>query len=125
MKRVFFGDYTNLSVYNNIVRPIWSALSGSSTKTIYTTLIDSVYANTITWVGETSNEWNNPWNWSPRQIPGQVQDVIIPAITSPKFNPTISASGFSCNNLTISPDASLTIPEGIVFTVNGNLILEK
>jgi len=38
---VFFGDYTNISAYNNIVRPIWTALSGYSTKTIYTALIDN------------------------------------------------------------------------------------
>lgn len=40
---VFFGDYTNISAYNNVVRPIWTALSGSSTKTIYTALIDTLY----------------------------------------------------------------------------------
>jgi hypothetical protein len=27
---VFFGDYTNLSVHNNIVRPIWTRLDGGS-----------------------------------------------------------------------------------------------
>jgi len=122
---VFFGDYTNLSVYNNIVRPIWSALSGNSTKTIYTSLIDSIYASTITWEGETSSAWNNPWNWSPHQVPSPDQDVVIPAVISPKFYPAINSSGFSCNNLTILADATLTIPAGIVFTVNGNMTLKK
>ncbi len=27
---VFFGDYTNLSVHNNIIRPIWTRLDGSN-----------------------------------------------------------------------------------------------
>ncbi len=36
---VFFGDYTGISVYNNIVRPIWMAYS-SSTLSVWTALID-------------------------------------------------------------------------------------
>ncbi len=36
---VFFGDYTNVTANNNIVRPIWTALFGSDLK-IYTALIN-------------------------------------------------------------------------------------
>ena len=36
---VFFGDYTGISAYNNIVRPIWMAYS-SSTLSVWTALID-------------------------------------------------------------------------------------
>lgn len=43
---VFFGDYTNLSVYNDIARPIWTRLDNFSTS-IYTALVNtSIIGNT-------------------------------------------------------------------------------
>ncbi|NVO18055.1 MAG: exo-alpha-sialidase [Bacteroidetes bacterium] len=122
---VFFGDYTNITAHNNIVRPIWAALSGSNAKSINTALIDSVYSSSVTWEGSVSIDWSNPWNWSPRQVPKQDQDVNIPAVPVSRFSPTVAASGFSCNNLTISAEAKLTIPDGIIFTINGNLNIQK
>jgi hypothetical protein len=39
---VFFGDYTNVSVHNGMVRPIWARLNGSSgsNMSIYTAIVD-------------------------------------------------------------------------------------
>jgi len=42
---VFFGDYTNIAAYNNLVRPIWTRLDGDQLS-ILTTLIDSLYTGT-------------------------------------------------------------------------------
>ena len=39
---IFFGDYTNITAYNNIVRPIWTRLQGSNLS-IYTAIVDSIY----------------------------------------------------------------------------------
>jgi hypothetical protein len=39
---IFFGDYTNISVYNGMVRPIWTRLDGFQLS-IWTALIDSMY----------------------------------------------------------------------------------
>lgn len=36
---VFFGDYNNISAYNNIVRPIWTRLENGA-RSIYTAIID-------------------------------------------------------------------------------------
>ncbi|MFC2101585.1 T9SS type A sorting domain-containing protein [Bacteroidota bacterium] len=38
---VFFGDYTNISAHNGIVRPIWTRLEGGSLS-VWTALIDSL-----------------------------------------------------------------------------------
>ena len=38
---VFFGDYTNISAHNNIVRPIWTRLHNNELS-VWTALIDSV-----------------------------------------------------------------------------------
>jgi hypothetical protein len=36
---VFFGDYNNLTAHNNIVRPIWTRMDGTSTS-VYTALVN-------------------------------------------------------------------------------------
>ncbi len=36
----FFGDYTHITAYNNVVRPIWTAMDARGTKTIYTALVN-------------------------------------------------------------------------------------
>jgi len=38
----FFGDYTNVFAYNNVVRPIWGRLDGSSLS-VYTAIIDTTF----------------------------------------------------------------------------------
>lgn len=42
----FFGDYTNLTVFNNIVRPIWTRMDGNNTS-VWTALVqpDAITAN--------------------------------------------------------------------------------
>ncbi len=52
-ENVFFGDYTNISAYNDLVRPMWTRLDGSSLS-VWTAIVnpDSVEVsleNNITW----------------------------------------------------------------------------
>ena len=42
---VFFGDYTNISAYNNIIRPIWGRLD-LDTLSIWTAIVDSLFTGT-------------------------------------------------------------------------------
>ena len=42
---IFFGDYTNISAHNNVVRPIWGRMDGS-VQSIYTAIIDSSFLGT-------------------------------------------------------------------------------
>ncbi|MGA3014068.1 MAG: sialidase family protein [Bacteroidales bacterium] len=121
---IFFGDYTNISAYNNIVRPVWEDENGSSdTKTIYMALIDSIYTNPITWSGGTSTDWNNPWNWTPWSVPTGNQDVVIPQVAAARYYPNVNIAGLSCNNLTINANASVTVPASMTFEVKGNLTI--
>ena len=39
---VFFGDYTNISAHNNMVRPIWARLQNNALS-VHTALIDTIY----------------------------------------------------------------------------------
>ena len=40
-KMSFFGDYTHVTAANNVVRPIWTAMSGYGQKSIYTALVNT------------------------------------------------------------------------------------
>jgi hypothetical protein len=45
---VFFGDYTNVTAHNNVVRPIWTAMNSDGKKTVFTALVktDNLTSNT-------------------------------------------------------------------------------
>jgi hypothetical protein len=43
----FFGDYTNVAVFNNVVRPIWTAMNSDGRKTVYTALVNSDFLVSI------------------------------------------------------------------------------
>jgi hypothetical protein len=49
MAAVFFGDYIGISAHNNVVRPIWTQMSGGNLS-VYTAIVDpltlSIYKNT-------------------------------------------------------------------------------
>jgi len=115
----FFGDYTNISAHNNIVRPIWATCDNSN-QSIKIAIIDSLFVTNVMWTGNQTSNWNNPWNWTPRMVPGSSQNVIIPQVISERY-PTVNVNGLSCNNLTINENAYLTIPENITLTINGTV----
>lgn len=74
----------------------------------------------VTWVGNISTDWNNPANWNPNAVPTAMQDVIIPEVMSPNQYPIVNVTGLSCKNLTLHPNASMTVPAGKVFKAIGN-----
>jgi hypothetical protein len=74
----------------------------------------------LTWVGSVSADWNNPANWSPPGVPTALQNVIIPDVGSPNFNPIVNVPGLSCKNLTLHPGATMVVPEGNQFKTQGN-----
>lgn len=39
---IFFGDYTNISAYNNMVRPVWARMNGGSLS-VWTAIIDTTF----------------------------------------------------------------------------------
>ena len=62
-ENIFFGDYTNISVENGIIRPIWTRLHNNQLS-VYTDLVDLVYLsdkpNQITQENIVSNVFPNP-----------------------------------------------------------------
>ncbi|MFZ4522393.1 MAG: choice-of-anchor J domain-containing protein [Bacteroidales bacterium] len=83
----------------------------------------SVYESEVSWNGAVSGSWEEPANWTPPGVPIKFQNVTIPSGTP--NNPEVYSTGLECRDLTIDPDASLTIyPDGEV-QVNGELTLRN
>ncbi len=74
----------------------------------------------LTWVGSVSSDWNNPANWNPHAVPTLMQDVIVPDVVSPNFDPVVNVPGLGCKNLTLQPGAMMTVPEGNEFKTKSN-----
>lgn len=79
-----------------------------------------VVSNDITWTGNTSNDWNDATNWSCGFLPKSTSNVIVPSglVTYP----TITSGNLGiCNNITIQPNASLTISNSVL-EIKGSII---
>jgi hypothetical protein len=77
-------------------------------------------ATQSTWIGGTSNDWFTASNWcGGGGVPTSTIDVLIPS-NGALFMPTISSTGATCRNITISSGTSLTLSGGNGLSVNGN-----
>jgi PKD repeat protein len=73
------------------------------------------------WNGGTSGsptDWNTANNWDDGRVPTSTIDVIIPAGLS--YYPVVSGS-YSCDDLNIRDNSTLTVQPGATINVNGNL----
>ncbi len=69
----------------------------------------------IHWVGGSSSHFNDPANWSPPQVPGIADDVIIDPVGAVSLD---SPANTTINSLSLVATATLTIVGGTSFTVN-------
>ena len=74
----------------------------------------------LTWMGNVSPDWNHAANWDPQGVPTIFQDVIIPDVGSPNFDPVVNVPGLSCRDLTLHPGANMVVPEGHGFKTKGD-----
>ncbi len=68
----------------------------------------------VTWTGNVSTFWEDPANWEPMQLPGSNSEVIIPS-GRPRY--PIVAANTQVRKLSCESGASVTVAEGISFTV--------
>lgn len=82
---------------------------------------DQLFAQTNTWDGSTSGNWNTSSNWSLNVVPTSSHDVVIPDGITATITVNTAAvcksltmnGGGSANTLTISGTNSLTVTNGI------------
>ena len=62
------------------------------------------------WIGCEDSDWNNPANWLTGVIPGTLDDVVI----SVSGNYPAITGTLTCNSISVSPGACLTVESGAV-----------
>ncbi|MCX6351985.1 MAG: SBBP repeat-containing protein [Bacteroidetes bacterium] len=65
------------------------------------------------WAGGTSNNWNNPKNWSTGKVPGINDSVVIDTIK--KYAPVINSIAYA-KHLTITKNGKLTINDSLIIS---------
>ncbi|MCS7074720.1 MAG: hypothetical protein NZ108_09660, partial [Bacteroidia bacterium] len=89
--------------------PVWIRVWGKNgTSGTFTLTATDPIANTFTWTGAVSTDWNNPANWSACNVPNAFSNVTIPTVTN---KPIISGNAMT-RNLTI-----LNNPSGNTLTI--------
>ena len=96
----------------------------------FLTLGNLINAQTIIkWKGGTpgqKNEWNNPRNWIPQQIPGEQNLVIIPNRNSQgKAYPVIHSAVAPIAHLTIEDGASVTLCPNASLIIDGQFVYQN
>ncbi|MCK9400620.1 MAG: hypothetical protein M0Q51_11595, partial [Bacteroidales bacterium] len=81
------------------------------------TIGNSVLSNT-TWNGSISTVWTNPGNWTPKGIPSDLSDVIIPDTSTTINNPTLGIS-LAVGRLTIESGGILNSAATSTVTISG------
>ncbi len=109
----YFTDLPNVDVQEfDIAYSIGKIRAATNGRGLWESDLAVAVPTSLTWVGNISSDWNNPGNWSPHGVPTSIQDVIIPDINAPNFDPVVNVSGLSCKNLTLHPNATMTVPVG-------------
>ena len=70
--------------------------------------ITNVNANTITWIGSSSGNWNNTSNWSPASIPTNVDDVIFNTSVTVNMD-NLSSMTYVINSLKITNNVTVEL----------------
>jgi M6 family metalloprotease-like protein len=73
-------------------------------------------SGTNQWTGSVSTDWFTPSNWSAGLVPTSTNDVEIPSGTP--NSPAISASGATCQNITIQNGAELSMDGSVAQTLS-------
>lgn len=102
----------NVNKLQYCIRQLWCFLAAFSLTTI-------ALAQTNTWEGDVSDDWNTGGNWSLGVIPTSSTIVVI-GNGSPN-NPVVkNSSNAQCNRMTMIDSGSLTIDNGGILTINGS-----
>jgi len=107
----FNGSIDEIQIYNR-------ALAAFEINSI---TIETAPSQPRVWLGSTGATWSNPSNWNPGGIPKSPDNIFVPG-SAPNM-PTVNANSLSCNDLTLAKNATLSVPIGINFIVNGSLTL--
>ncbi|GEM_PF-4649464 len=72
---------------------------------IQPSVVKAQCTDTLTWNGSANDDWGNPHNWSPADVPNPFLYVRIPDSTNIPNQPKVSASDAICAQLEINTDS--------------------
>jgi uncharacterized repeat protein (TIGR01451 family) len=110
-------DCSNLGV-NNVTLTVTDKYGNSASCT--TTVTVSLGTSKGTWAGRVSSNWSDCKNWSGGLIPDITTDVTVPVVST-GFYPVISSSTASARNITINPNAYITVNGSGVLQIGGTI----
>ncbi|MDC0358125.1 hypothetical protein OAO01_04855, partial [Oligoflexia bacterium] len=95
----------------------WSFLRPWYVLILFATFFSTIplHAETVTWISDTSGDWNTVANWSPNKVPTAADDVVIDrptaAITVTISSGDQAAKSVSCNESLRITAGSLTLTQ--------------
>ena len=127
---LYSGGSSNLTWYNN----------GSSCQYVNSVLLvpftdvptQNFYQNgnvssaNFYWSGQTSQDWNNPGNWSGNIVPYQPVNVIIDNSLNPQHWPLFSGNlgiGNECNNIMLTGPGQLSVSGDLIIEPGHDLVI--
>jgi hypothetical protein len=115
-------DYLNISTeipQSGLVNYSYSVDSGvpASIANDRFKLVFSTNSLQLTWSGSVSNDWNDPDNWTPNQVPGLCSEVIL----SDAEQPPLITGDITIAALNIYSGQNLTVPNGTTLNITGDL----
>ncbi|MDB5090251.1 MAG: hypothetical protein JWR09_4245 [Mucilaginibacter sp.] len=79
---------------------------------------------TIDWIGQVSSDWNNTSNWSPHQIPQNIDNARFGVAFNITYQPVVSTASTSVGSILFGNSGgaiTITVSNPYTLTVNGNI----
>ncbi|MEI7594887.1 MAG: T9SS type A sorting domain-containing protein [Bacteroidota bacterium] len=117
------SDYTPTSLNSGVAGTGLTVDYAGATRQATPNMGAFEFNNTITWTGNSNNNWSNTANWSSSTEPTLADIVVIP--TGRSNYPNITASSEVCHSLTVQSGGSITFSTGGKLTVSSSLVLNN
>ncbi|MTE26690.1 LamG-like jellyroll fold domain-containing protein [Winogradskyella ouciana] len=100
---------------------IWTATDANNNSSTCTQMVTVNGSGSfeLIWNGSVSNDWSDPTNWIPNEVPTECTDITIE--TAP--NAPLLTGVTTIRDLNINPGSSVTVPIGATLNVSGDLEL--
>jgi len=113
-------------IYSTAVQTDGKILAGGSFTTFNGTtryfLARVLPGENLIWNGSISTDWNTAANWTPAQVPTNVDAVLIPSAGVTNYPVLITTTLATCAALTVESGAVLTMASGAGMPIQGGLI---
>ena len=112
----YLGTLFKVDTSTNVVTKLMDFDFDNGSKPQYTQLVKVVVG--AIWTGAVDTDWHNPANWLQNAVPDPFTDVLILDVSTASGNFPVISTNCRILKLTVTENAMLTVPEGVIFEVN-------